>query len=316
MDASIVICTRNRADSLDQTLAAMESLDIPADLHCEILVVDNGSKDHTAEVVRKYSSAKIPPRYVLESAAGLSRARNAGVASSQGKVIMFTDDDVKPSKHWLEKMARPLLERQCDGAGGQIELAKELWRPWMTKTHTACMARFDGPGEGPFQFVGANMGFHRSVLSRVPGFDSEIGAGALGCFEDTLFAWQLTEAGFRLQYIPESSVMHYPDPVRMLRRHCLTDSRKLGASKAYVLHHWQHEEVAFPRLRYYYLGLKLRLRRLLEPPPRLDDEGISPWEMSYVAQMEKCRQFLLERRRPRNYSKRGLTKQDGRSSST
>jgi hypothetical protein len=63
-----------------------------------------------------------------------------------------------------------------------------------------------------------------------------------------------------------------------------------------------------PRLRYCYAALRLRLRRLLQPPPPLAAEGISPWEMSYVCEMEKCRQFLIERTRPRNYSKRGLRK--------
>ena len=37
--------------------------------------------------------------------------------------------------------------------------------------------------------------------------------------------------------------------------------------------------------------------------------GAPPWEASYVAGMAKCRQFLIERRRPRNYTKRGLRKE-------
>jgi len=308
MDVSVIICTRNRAASLDRTLASLQEVTIPAGLSCEILVVDNGSTDQTAKVVRKYSAARIPPWYVLESEPGLSRARNAGVAASRGEIILFTDDDVVPAQDWLERMGRPLLERECDGAVGRIELAKEVCRPWMTESHKGGVAFFDGPGHRPLQFIGANMGVHRSVFERIPSFDPEIGAGALGFFEDTLFSWQLAEAGLRLRYIPEASVIHYPDPKRLLRRHCLSAGRMYGASKAYVIYHWRHEKVSFPWLRYCYYGLKLRLRRLLEPPPPLDAEGISPWEMTYVAEMENRRQFLIERRRPRNYSKRGLRK--------
>jgi len=308
MDVSVIICTRNRAASLDRTLASLEEVIIPAGRSCEILVVDNGSTDQTAKVVREHSSARIPLRYVSESAPGLSRARNAGLAAAQGEIILFTDDDVAPAKDWLEKMSRPLLERECDGAVGRVELAKEVCRPWMTKTHKGGLAFFDGPGDRPLEFLGANMGFHRSVLERVPAFDPEIGAGALGVFEDTLFSWQLVEAGFRLRYIPEASVTHYPDPERLKYRHALAASRTFGASKAYILHHWRHENVSLPRLRNCYYGFKLGLCRLLKPPRPLDAEGIAPWEMNYVAEIEKNRQFLIERRRPRNYSKRGLWK--------
>jgi glycosyltransferase involved in cell wall biosynthesis len=57
-----------------------------------------------------------------------------------------------------------------------------------------------------------------------------------------------------------------------------------------------------------YAPASLRLRRLLQPPPPPDAEGTASWDMSYVAEMETCRQFRIERRRSRNYSKRGLRK--------
>jgi glycosyltransferase involved in cell wall biosynthesis len=274
----------------------------------EILVVDNGSTDPTAEVVKPFSSGRIPARYLAEPVPGLSQARNAGVAGSQSEVILFTDDDVVPARDWLERMGGPLLRRECDGAVGRIELAGEVCRPWMTSTQKAGLAAYDGPGDGRLQFVGANMAVHRSVFAQVPEFDTEIGAGALGMFEDTLFSWQLAEAGFRLRYIAEASVTHYPDPSRLQRRHCLASGRNYGASQAYVDYHWKHEKMSRPRWRHLYVALKLRLRRQLQPPGPLEAEGIAPWEMSYVAEMETCRQFVIESQRPRNYARRGLRK--------
>jgi len=305
MNASIIICTRNRADSLAKTLAALEGVDVPSGLRPEILVVDNGSTDHTAEVVRRHSAARIPTRYLAAPSPGLSRARNAGIAASQSEIILFTDDDVAPANNWLECLAAPLASRQCDGVAGRVELAEEACRAWMCPQHKVCLAVYHGK---PLQLLGANMGFHRSVLDRVPAFDSEIGAGALGFAEETLFSWQLEEAGFRLQYIPQALVIHSPDPSRLVRSGWLSTGRKHGASLAYLMYHWQHAELPWPRLRFCYVALKLRLRRLLKPPLPLDAEGIDPWEMSYISEMEKCRQFLIERRRPRNYSKRGLCK--------
>jgi glucosyl-dolichyl phosphate glucuronosyltransferase len=308
LKASVVICTRNRADSLANTLRSFEATEVPQGLQTEIFVVDNGSTDHTAEVVRRHSAAKIPVRYVLESLPGLSRARNAGIAASRGDIILFTDDDVAPERKWIEHIAAPLVRRECEGVIGRIELANEVCRPWMTQQHKVYLAVSGGPDSEPSELIGANMGFHRSVLDRVPEFDPELGAGALGFGEETLFSWQLVGAGFRLKYIPEASVIHHPDPSRLIRSSLLSTSRKHGASTAYLLHHWFHEKLPSPRLRYYYVALKLRLRCVLEPPRALDAEGVAPWEMSYVLEMEKCRHFLIECRRPRNYSKRGLRK--------
>lgn len=308
MKASIIICTRNRAKSLAQTLEAFREMDVPNGLEPELLIVDNGSTDHTAGVARKHSAGTIPVRYLSEPSPGLSKARNSGLAASEGEIILFTDDDVEPDKNWLRYLSASLVRRDCDAVVGRVELAKDLHRPWMSDQHKVSLAVYDGPGNEPLQLIGANMGFHRSVLKRVPGFDSELGAGALGFAEEALFSWQLAEAGFRLRYCPEAWMVHHPDASRLVRSSWLSNGRKHGASMAYLLHHWFHENLPSPMLRYYYVALKLRLRRLLEPPPPPNAEGIAPWEMSYVSEMEKCRQFLIERLRPRNYSKRGLCK--------
>ncbi len=309
MDISIIIATRNRSKSLSRTLQDLQKAAIPADVTAEIVVADNGSTDDTRLVASRASTDHVRVRYLFEGRKGKSNALNAAVAQARGEILLFTDDDVRPAPDWVEQMIGPLAKRECDGALGRIELAPELLRPWMSEAQKSMLAFYNGPGDGPLQFIGANMGVHRSVFGRVPGFDPEIGPGALGLFEDTLLSWQMTEAGMKLRYVPEALVVHHPDPRRLLRRHLLASSQTFGASMGYVLHHWCHEQMPAPRLSYYYLALKLMVRRLVQPPPSLDAEGAPPWEGSYVASMAKCRQFLLERRRPRNYSKRGLTKQ-------
>jgi glucosyl-dolichyl phosphate glucuronosyltransferase len=305
MNVSIIICTRNRADSLEQTLKALSLVEVPAGFQIEIVVVDNGSTDHTAKVVKNRDWG-ISVRYVFEPSPGLSKARNAGLAAAGGEILLFTDDDVVPAKNWLERIATPLIQRECDAVVGRIDLAQELCRPWITPQNTASLAVFEGPGDGPLHLIGANMGFHRNVLERVPAFDFELGAGALGSAEEILFSWQLLEAGFRLRYIPEAGVVHYPEISRLLRANCLSAGRKYGASLAYIIHHWEHKKLRIPRLRFYYLGLKLAVRRIIQPQPAMDAEGIAAWEISYAAEMEKCRRYLAERKRPRKYSKRGL----------
>jgi GT2 family glycosyltransferase len=208
-------------------------------------------------------------------------------------------------------MARPLLKRECDVTVGPLKLAEELRKPWMTENVWVGISAYHGPPNESLQLVGANMGFHRSVFERVPAFDPEIGAGALGFFEDTLFGWQLAEAGFRLRFVPEASVIHYQNTSRFIYRYCLSERAKYGASQAYVLHHWQHQTLKAPWWRFYYMMLKLSVRRFVQTPPPPDSQGMPPWEASYLAEIAMHRQFLIERRRPRNYGKQGLIKVGG-----
>lgn len=308
MICSIIIATVNRADALEQTLRALNGVSIPPGMETELLVVDNASTDATAQVVRNARIKNIPVKYLFEPRKGKSNALNAALARARGELLVFTDDDVRPESLWLESITRPLMDRACDAAVGRITLAPELHRAWMTPQYWGGISICDNPTDVPLQLVGANMCLHRGVFQRVPSFDPRLGPGALGLAEDTLFGWQLVEAGFRIHYIPQAAVLHYADASRLRRRHCISERVKYGASLGYVLHHWRHGTMKSPRFRYYLISAKLKARRIAQPPQSLEAEGMPPWEVSYVADIALCRQFLIERRQPRNYSRLGLVR--------
>ena len=92
---TLLICTRNRAESLRQTLASIARCDVPADAPVELLVVDNGSSDETRRVVETAELPRMEVRYVFESKPGLSNSRNAGLAAARGEILLCTDDDVR-----------------------------------------------------------------------------------------------------------------------------------------------------------------------------------------------------------------------------
>jgi hypothetical protein len=202
-------------------------------------------------------------------------------------------------------MTGPLIKREYDGLVGRIELAADLSRPWMTNEHKHWLAAPSSTPGSKLELIGASMGFHRCVLDRVPEFDTELGPGALGFADDSLFSWQLEEAGFRIGEAPGALVMHHPDASRLLRSSWLAEAQRRGRTKAYVLYHWLHGDLKCPRLCRWWLGAKLAARRRVS---KLGQEGAALWELSYVLHMEKCRQFEVERKRPRHYAKRGLRK--------
>ncbi len=119
--ASVVICTRNRARSLARTL---ESLIVAAALTTEpweLIVVDNGSSDDTAATAESFAS-RLPVRLVSQPIAGLSNARNAGVAAARGDYVLWTDDDVMVDPQWLAAWFHAFRTRPDDAVfGGRTE---------------------------------------------------------------------------------------------------------------------------------------------------------------------------------------------------
>jgi glucosyl-dolichyl phosphate glucuronosyltransferase len=308
MECSVIISSSNRAPALEKTLRTFGEISVPVGWEVELIIVDNASKDHTAKVVQAAQPTNFKVRYLYESRVGKSNALNTGLAVAQGEVLLFTDDDVVPASNWLEKIATPILNGEFEGVIGKIQLAENLSRPWMKPDHEMALAAFTGTSQQVTELIGANMGLHRSVFQRIPGFDPELGPGASGFGEETLLSWQMEKAGLRLGLVSDAVVVHQPDVSRLLRSEWLKGACKRGCSLAYILHHWQHGELKRPVVRYYYLSTKLLFRRILQPPPALNEEGCPPWEMSYLAEMELCRQFIAERKRPRNYSRQGLRK--------
>lgn len=310
MDVSVIICTRNHAGSLRRTLEALARIQAAPNREVELLIVDNGSTNETETVVHSLRFSHMKLHYVREPKPGLSNARNAGLAAARGEIILFTDDDIVPAADWLDRMTTPLLAQQCDAIVGRIELAEHLQRGWMRPIHKLWLAAPPMADTQRLELVGASMGFHRCVLDRVPAFDPELGPGALGFGEESLFSRQLVEAGYRLSQAPDAVVIHHFEPSRLLRSQWLTAAKQRGAATAYRLHHWDHYELKYPRMRSFHYAAKLILKRTLQLPVPMDAEGCAPWELDCVFHLEMRRQFLKEHSRPRNYRKCGLARLD------
>jgi glycosyltransferase involved in cell wall biosynthesis len=308
LSISIIVCTRNRVAGLQQTLASLGNLKFQPGWKVEVVVVDNGSTDSTAAVVKNTKLSKIEVCYVLESKKGKANALNTGLAHVRGEIILFTDDDVVVAADWLEQITAPILNGVCDAVTGQIKLNPKLLRPWMTPMHRWWLASSQDAltHEGNRELIGASMGFRRSVLRRVAVFDPELGPGARGLGEDSFFGWQLVEAGFKVEYVPKALVMHQPGESRLLRSTWIEAARGRGRADAYLAYHWEHNDIPNPRLTRLLLWIKLWTKRILQPPPGLQSEGCPRWEMGYIWRMELCKQFCIDRKHPRNYSRRGL----------
>ena len=301
---SIIICTRDRAQHLSQTLEALKFVRVPQGMNAELIVVDNASTDDTCEVVRSYSLPGIPVEYLYEARGGKSHAYNAALGAARGEILLFTDDDVLPPRDWIAGMCAPIAAGAADAVAGGVRLAPHLLRPWMTPFHRAMLASTELMPPHPDGLVGANMAFARRVLERVPRFDPELGPGALGFCDDTLLALQFQAAGYRVLGAPDVEVEHHPQASRLLRAGYRDMVRKLGGSMAYVARHWKHEEVTgiYPQLLVSYIKIKMLATSATET------DEIQLRELQHLLRYHFLRQYLREKKRPANYEKHGLVK--------
>lgn len=244
MDATVIVCTYNRAESLRDTLRALRTQKTSPSRSWEVVVVDNNSKDHTRKVVEEVRREWPLLRYEFEPAQGLSHARNHGIAAAQGDVLLFTDDDVLPEPDWLESTLAGMDQYQADACGGYIAPIWETPPPaWLTERFYGFLAvRTDRSDDYPITLAsqapfGANMAMKRTVFDRVAPFDTNRGrkGNVLASGEDGELFERILAAGLKAIFLGQSRVHHKVESFRLTKRYFrrwrLQTSRNIAQSR-------------------------------------------------------------------------------------
>ena len=206
---SLVISTRNRAAQLRRCLNSLLLLDSARPW--EIVIVDNGSSDDTAEVIEEFRGrSPCPLIAVFVPQPGLGRARNHGWRAASGEVVAFTDDDCYPDAHFVSAVAAAFAAQPGLGfLGGRIRLYDPTDYPITVQENP------QGIDLPPRRFIpagliqGANFALRRSALEAIGGFDPLFGAGALFPCEDVDVIARASAAGWRGAYDPTPVVYHH-----------------------------------------------------------------------------------------------------------
>ena len=235
MTISIIICTYNRAESLNKLLDSLIDQEKKPAFDFEIIVVDNNSKDHTRELVESiFPKFQKKLRYLFEPKQGKTHALNLAIAEAQGDVLAFTDDDCILPKDYLFHIytAFDKYKDKVDFIGGRVcpnweGIEKPLWlneilnQPsemeggspnWMKRFFEGPLVMLDY-GNQPLLiekdkqkthlFFGANMAVKAPVFEKFGKYRLDKTFS-----EDTEICQRFLNNGAKGMYIPDIKVFH------------------------------------------------------------------------------------------------------------
>jgi succinoglycan biosynthesis protein ExoM len=229
---TIAVLTYRRPHHLAALLPALaaQAGEVAADV--DILVVDNDPAGEAEELVRQ-AGQNAPVRYAHEAAPGIAAARNRALDEATAEVLVFIDDDERPSRHWLARLLEARSHYRATAVVGPV------------------VSRYDSP---PSRWVAAGGFFDRrrmptgtpvSVaatnnllldLGWVRGnglrFDSRFG---LSGGSDDLFTRQLHNRGGLMVWCDEAVVIDVVPASRLTREWVLRRSYRIGNASSRVL---------------------------------------------------------------------------------
>jgi glycosyltransferase involved in cell wall biosynthesis len=208
-DLSLVICTRNRATQLAQTLKRVEA--IKSQLKWELVVVDNGSTDSTGAVVAEFAAAcDHPVQVITKQGRGVACAKNAGWQSTRSAIVVCIDDDCYPEEDYLDSIfERFSKDPKLGFLGGRILLYDPTDRRITIQESLEPLSFPPGSFIRPGVIQGANVAYRRAAITEVCGFDPWFGAGALYSGDETELIARISAAGWNGAYDPKPVVYHH-----------------------------------------------------------------------------------------------------------
>lgn len=210
-EVSVVLPTYNRLAQLQQVLAGLEKQSYPA-ANFEVIVVSDGSTDGTNQFLQEYQSRTVLNLVPLvQENQGPAAARNQGIQTAQGTLILFIDDDVVPVPNLIEAhMASHQRYANDVVVMGPMHTPTEFdMKPWvrweqaMLDKQYAIWAATDWRSDAR-RFYTGNASVARRHLLAANGFDTNFRRS-----EDAELAYRLADQGIEFVFNPDAIGYHY-----------------------------------------------------------------------------------------------------------
>ncbi len=201
---SVVIPAHNASRTLGECLDALARQTVAPD-RFEVIVVDDGSTDGTAELARRWFACHPCPTggVITQPRTGAAAARNRGVERARAPLILFTDADCAPAPDWIEAMLPAFADAEVVGAKGTYRTCQEALVARFVQIEyedkydlLATQTRID--------FIDTySAAYRREVLLANGGFDE-----AIHFTEDQELSFRLAQRGYKLVFQPAAVVYH------------------------------------------------------------------------------------------------------------
>lgn len=189
-------------------LELLQALNEQTEKNFELVIIDDGSRDNSMALVKKYTKiANYPLRVFFQKNSGPASARNAGVKKARSNLILFLDSDCVPKINFVEKMIEPFKDNTIVGVQGEYE----------TKNKYSWVARY----------IGYEMAYRQQPMKKAERIDhiathagayrkKDFGKGFLTTFkkadmEDIELSYRIAKTGKRLVFQTEARIKH-PHP--------------------------------------------------------------------------------------------------------
>jgi cellulose synthase/poly-beta-1,6-N-acetylglucosamine synthase-like glycosyltransferase len=238
---SVIVAARNEADQLP---ALLRSLAAQTYDRFEVLIVDDGSTDATADIVREQARSDDRFRLVATTPAEPRKknALRAGIEEATFERLAFTDADCRPGAGWLSSLAACSADRDTVVAGyspfdrgaGMVN-AVSRYETFLTGFLTAAAI---GLGR-PYMAVGRNLSYSKELFRRIGGFDH---SAHLLSGDDDLFVQEAARRGASVLHthepesqVPTAAPESWSEWIRQKRRHASAGRYYRPSIKAHLL---------------------------------------------------------------------------------
>jgi glycosyltransferase involved in cell wall biosynthesis len=196
---SVVVCSYNGARTLHDCLASLEKISYP---DYEVIFVDDGSRDHSQEIVKGFPGV----RNIRQDNMGLSVARNVGIHASTGEIVAFTDSDCMADPDWLYFLVHALQSGDFAAVGGpNISPPATNWVQATVGVAPGSPSHVLLTDNEAEHVPGCNMAYYKWALDEIGGFDPEYRKAG----DDVDVCWRIMQLGYRIGFSPSAIVWHY-----------------------------------------------------------------------------------------------------------
>ncbi len=249
IELSVIIPTRNRASLLKKALFSITKQTFPSD-QFEVIVVDNGSTDETAEICEEYKSKLSGFQRIYDERPGLHVGRHLGLKHAKGEILVYADDDIEAFPTWLEGIAESFQDPEVALVGGKILPKYETEPPdWIEKlwNNNECgrmlgwYSLLDFGEEvkeiSPLLVWGCNFSIRKNVLIEAGGFHPDSMPEELIKYRgdgETHVSRKVQEMGYKAIYNPKASVYHWVAESRMTLEYLKQRNYNQGISDSFT----------------------------------------------------------------------------------